>query len=151
MDFWSIHLRPLFIPELYSVQRLHIQLVCGQRRQILGCDFTTKLSVTHERKQSQANYRSVLVLRAATSRLRHVRHACFQGKRRQLFDLGFAIWVLCFCTCNSLYSTGIFSRIREYEGVSHCACSYDQNTRARDIAGSCFDVYGERAESRRRT
>ena len=91
MDFWSIHLRPLFIPELYSVQRLHIQLVCGQRRQILGCDFTTKLSVTHERKQSQANYRSVLVLRAATSRFRHVRHACFQGKRRQLFDLGFAI------------------------------------------------------------
>lgn len=44
-----------------------------------------------------------------------------------------------------------FSRIREYEGVSHCACSYDQNTRARDIAGSCFDVYGESTESRRRT
>ena len=88
MDFWSIHLRPLFILELYSVQRLNIQLVCGQRRQILGCDFTTKLSVTHERKQSHANYRSALVLRAATSRFRHVWHACFQGKRRQLFDLG---------------------------------------------------------------
>ena len=67
MDFWQFYLRPLFIPELYSVQRLHIQLVCGQRRQILGCDFTTKLSVTHERKQSQENYRSVLVLRAATA------------------------------------------------------------------------------------
>lgn len=149
VDFWPVHLQSISVLELHSVQRLHIQLVCGQRRQVPCCDVTVRLSVTHEWAQNQANHRSFLVVRTATGYFRHIRHERFQGEQRQLYDLGFALWIFCHCAGSWVHSTGLLPYLREWQSVLNCACSYDQNPRARDIAGSRFDVYRKRVESRR--